>query len=194
MAPEAGEAAMSKRDQITLSVGAMLLLSLFLTFGAYMAGRQTRQNADTLSTQGVTVEGRITNKVERFGGVVNGPKYTWWLDVAYTTKDGQTLTDTIGVDESVYRSTVVGPVKVTYISTTPKVFFIAGVHDSVNHSEADTETVDTMTYYGIVASAVLGFVLVALLVTRNGGGSAPQPQVQAPDISRRLPGQFGRRA
>jgi len=184
---------MSIRDQITACVGGALILALFLTFGAYMAGQQTRQSADRLATEGVVVTGRIANKVERFGGVVNGPKYTWWLDVSYTTRDGETVTKTIGVDQSVYNRTSEGSVPVTYLKSEPKVFFIAGVFDSVNHSEADTETVDTMTYYGIVVSAVLGFALVALLVTR-GGGSAPQPQVQAPDIARRLPGQFGKRA
>jgi len=190
---------MSTRDQIIASVGAMLMLSLMLTLGGYMAGRQSRQSADTLAAEGVVVDGRITNKVERFGGVVNGPKYTWWLDVSYTTKDGKTLTKTIGVDEPVYNRISVGPVPVTYIKSEPSVFFIAGVYDSVNHSEADIGVVDDLAFYGGIASAVLGFVLATLLITR-GGGSAPATQTKLPpsqpyrSITRGQPGQFGKRA
>jgi hypothetical protein len=61
---------MSMRDQIIVSVAALLMLSLMLTLGGYMAGRQTRQSAETIATDGVAVNG------QRFGGVVNGRKYT----------------------------------------------------------------------------------------------------------------------
>lgn len=190
---------MSTRDQIIVSVAAMLMLSLMLTFGGYMAGRQSRQSAETLAAEGVVVDGRITNKVQRFGGALNGPKYTWWLDLTYTTKDGKILTKTIGVDESAYERISIGPVPVTYIKSNPSLFFIAGVYDSVNHSEADIGVVDGMAFYGGIASAALGLVLAALLITR-GGGSAAGPQVKLPpsqpyrDITRRQPGQFGKRA
>ena len=90
---------LSTRDQIILSVAIMLLLSLMGTFAGYMAGLQTRQNAAMLAADGVVVDGKITNKVERFGGVLNGPKSTWWVDVTYTTEAGETQTKTIGVDE-----------------------------------------------------------------------------------------------
>jgi hypothetical protein len=189
---------MSTRDQIIVCVAAGLMLLLVLTFASYMAGQQTRQNAQALATEGVAVEGKITNKVERFGGVVNGPKYTWWLDLTYTTEDGVTLTKTIGVDESAYQKTPVGPIPVTYIRSDPSVFFITGIYDSVNHSEADSEVVGGMTLYGGIASVVLGIVLAALLLTRGGG--APQHQVKSPSVQqtravgRKQPGQFGRRA
>jgi hypothetical protein len=190
----------STRDQIIVSVAAMLMLSLMLTFGSYMAGLQTRQNAATLAADGVVVDGRITNKVERFGGVLNGPKYTWQLDVSYTTKDGETHTKTIGVDEPAYKRTSIGPVPVTYIRSNPSLFYIAGLYDGANHSEADIEVVGDLTRYSGIASAVLGFVLAALLITR-GGGSAPaaQRQVKPPsgrqtsEISRTQSGQFGKR-
>jgi hypothetical protein len=172
-----------------------------LTFGGYMAGQQSRQSAQTLATDGVVVDGSITNKVQRFGGALNGPKYTWWLDVTYTTRDGKTLTKTIGVDESAYEKTSVGSIPVTYIKSDPSVFFIAGLYDSVNHSEADIGVVDALAFYGGIASAVLGFVLAALLITRGGGSApAPQPQIKQPsgqpyrDITGRQPGQFGKRA
>jgi hypothetical protein len=191
---------LSVRDQIIVSVGAMLVLSLFLTFGSYMAGLQTRQTAHTLATEGVAVNGEITNKVERFGGIVNGPKYTWWLDVAYTTRAGETVTKTIGVDESVYDRTSIGPIRVTYIKSEPKVFFIPGVFDSMNHSDADAGVVDDMTYYGVMVSIALGFILAALLITRGGGGAQTPPQpVKLPsgqpprETLRGQPGQFGRR-
>jgi hypothetical protein len=190
---------LSMRDQIILSVAVLLMFSLMMTFGGYMAGRQTRQSADMLATEGVAVSGQVTNKVERFGGVVNGPKYTWWLDVTYTTKDGKVVSKTIGVDQSVYNRVSVGPIPVTYIKSEPSVFFIAGVFDSVNHSDADAGVVDAMAYYGAMASALLGFILAALFITR-GGGSAPAPQVKQPPaqpyrgVTRGQPGQFGRRA
>ncbi len=190
---------MSIRDQIIVSVAVLLMLSLMLTLGGYMAGRQTRQSAQTLANEGVAVTGQVTNKVERFGGVVNGPKYTWRLDVGYTTKDGKIVSKTIGVDESVYNKVSVGPVHVTYIKSQPGVFFIAGVFDSVNHSEADAGVVDGLALYGAIASAVLGFILAGLLITR-GGGSAPAPQVKLPSappyrgVMRGQPGQFGKRA
>ena len=191
----------STRDQVIVSVAAMLMLSLMLTFGSYMAGLQTRQNADTLAAGGVVVDGRITNKAERFGGVLNGPKYTWWLDVAYTTRDGKTLTKTIGVDEPAYNRTSIGPVPVTYIKSSPGLFYIAGLYDGANHSEADVKVVGAMTLYGGIASVVLGLVLAALLITR-GRGNAPALQhevrlssgQQPRGISRKQPGQFGTRA
>ena len=191
---------LSTRDQIILSVAIMLLLALMLTFGGYMAGLQTRQNAATLAADGVVVDGRITNKIERFGGVLNGPKYTWQLDVTYTTKDGETRTKTIGVDESAYQRTSIGPVPVTYIRSNPSLFYIAGLYDGANHSEADVDVVSAITRYGIAASVVLGLVLAALLFTR-GGGSAPVPQRQVNlpsgrqtgEIARQQPGQFGTR-
>ena len=132
---------LSTRDQIILSVAIMLMLSLMGTFGGYMAGLQTRQNAAMLAADGVVVEGKITNKVERFGGVLNGPKYTWWVDVTYTTKDGETQTKTIGVDESAYNRASIGPAPVTYIRSNPSLFYIAGLYDGANHSEADIEVV-----------------------------------------------------
>jgi hypothetical protein len=188
---------MSTRDQIIACVGGVLMLSLMLTFGSYMAGRQTRQTAQRLATEAAVVDGSITNKVERFGGIVNGPRYTWWLDVTYTTRSGEAVTKTIGVDEAAYNRTSVGPIRVSYLKSEPKVFFIAGLYDSMNHSDADAGVVDDMTYYGALISIALGFVLTALLVTR-GGGSAPQPQVRLPagprEVLPRQPGQFGRRA
>jgi hypothetical protein len=192
---------MSTRDQVIVSVAAVLMLSLMLTFGSYMAGQQTRQTADTLAAEGVVVEGSITNKVERFGGALYGPRYTWWLDLTYTTRAGETVAKTIGVDESVYKTVPVGPIRVTYIRSEPRVFFIAGVYDSMNHSDEDAGVVDAMTFYGGIVSVVLGLVLAALLVTRGGGGAQnPQPQVRLPsgpqarDLPPRQPGQFGRRA
>jgi hypothetical protein len=192
---------LSIRDQIIVSVGALLMLALMLTLGGYMAGQQSRQSAQTLATDGVVVGGSITNKVQRFGGALNGPKYTWWLDVTYTTTDGKNLTKTIGVDESAYERTSIGPIPVTYIKSDPGTFFIAGLYDSVNHSDADIGVVDGLAFYGGMVSAVLGFVLAALLITR-GGGTAPAAQQQAKpppgqpyrDITHRQPGQFGRRA
>jgi len=164
-----------------------------------MAGQQTRQSANTLATDGVAVTGQVTNKVERFGGVVSGPKYTWWLDVTYTTKEGKVVSKTVGVDESVYNRVVIGPIPVTYIKSNPGVFFIAGVFASVNHSEADAGVVDALAFYGAMASALLGFILVGLLITRGGGG-APLQQAKLPPaqshrgVTRGQPGQFGRRA
>lgn len=190
---------MSMRDQIIVSVAVFLMISLMLTVGGYMAGRQTRQSAETLATEGVAVTGQITNKVERFGGVVNGPKYTWWLDVRYTTKDGKVLSKTIGVDEPVFNKVSAGPIPVTYIKSDPRVFFITGVFDSVNHSEADAGVVDAMALYGGIASAVLGLILAVLLITR-GGGSASAPQAKLPPaqpyrgVTRGQPGGFGKRA
>ena len=191
---------MSTRDQIIVSVGAMLMLSLLLTFGSYMAGRQTRQNAANLATDGVVVDGRITNKVERFGGALNGPKYTWWLDVTYRTRDGQVLTKTIGVDQSVYKKTAIGPIPVTYIRSDPGVFFITGVHDSVNHSDADVEVVGSLTFYGGMASVVFAFALAALLLTRGGGSAQNRQEVRLSSVQstremlRRQPGQVGKQA
>jgi hypothetical protein len=73
--------------------------------------------------------------------------------VSYPTKDGKVLSKTIGVDESVYNRIPVGPIPVTYIKSDPGVFFIAGVFDSVNHSEADAGVVDALALYGGIASA-----------------------------------------
>ena len=171
---------MSTRDQIILSVAIMLMLSLMGTFGGYMAGLQTRQNAAMLAADGVVVEGRITNKVERFGGVLNGPKSTWWVDVTYTPKGGETQTKTIGVDKSAYNRASIGPAPVTYIRSNPSLFYIAGLYDGANHSDADIAVVGGITRYSGAASVALGLVLVALLFTRRGGGAPASRTVALP--------------
>ena len=190
----------STRDQIIVSVAVALMISLMLTFGGYMAGQQTRESAKTLATDGVVVDGRVANKVQRFGGVLNGPKYTWWFDLTYTTRDGHVFAKTVGVDESIYDRVPIGPIPVTYIRTKPSEFFIAGVYDSVNHSNADIGVVESLSFCAGIASVLLGVVLAFLLIARNGGGSpAPRHDPEPPSgqyrgIRRKQPGQFGKGA
>src|SRR6201999_1393974 len=142
------------------------LIALLMTFAGYMANQQTHDNAHILATESVTVEGRVTNSVERFGGGLNGPNYTWWLDIAYTTKDGETLTKTIGVEEAVYKRVAIGPIPVTYIKSNPKAVFIDGFSQSFTHAASDPAVVDALTLYSFIASVVLGLILAGLLLTR----------------------------
>jgi hypothetical protein len=86
---------LSIKDQLIVSVAVMLLLSLMVAFGGYMAGGEVRERAATLASDGIAVSGRITNKFTRFGGIVNGPKNTWWLDLTYTTAVGETRKETV---------------------------------------------------------------------------------------------------
>ena len=87
----------------------------------------------------------------------------------------------------------------TYIRSNPSLFYIAGLYDGANHSDADIAVVGAITRYGGAASVVLGLVLAALLFTR-GGGSAPAPRTVAlpsgrwtGEASLKQPGPFGKR-
>ncbi|MGA2045012.1 MAG: hypothetical protein ABSG83_16760 [Roseiarcus sp.] len=191
---------LSTRDQIAVSLAVMLLLSLLATFGGYMAGRQAQENAAILASDGVGVVGKITDKVERFGGVVNGPKYTWWLDVSYTTLAGETRTRTIGVDHAAYDRASIGPAPVTYIRSNPGLFYIDGVYDGANHSSSDIAVTNGISFYGAIASAAFGLALAGLLIARRagdapaaGGPVTPRPGPQPLAPSGRQAGQFGAR-
>jgi len=183
---------LSIRDQVILSAAIMLLLSLMLTLGAYVAGGEVRERAAALASEGVAVTGKITKKFERFGGVVNGPKYTWWLDLSYATTDGEVHKETVKVDKSTYDETAVGPVPVTYVRSRPGEFYIAGR----NHYGTDDEILAAMSFYAAIVSVALFVALVALLLTRGGGGSPParNREPSGPRVgiaSRKQPGEFG---
>lgn len=191
---------LSTRDQIAVSVAVMLSLSLLATFGGYMAGRQAHENAVSLASDGVGVVGRITDKVERFGGVIHGPNYTWWLDVSYTTLDGENHTRTIGVDHSTYSRASIGPAPVTYIRSNPGLFYIDGIYDGANHTDSDIAITNGISFYGAIASAASGLGLTGLLVSRGAGASpasrgpvTPRSGPQPPVPSGRRTGQFGAR-
>lgn len=186
---------LSRKDQAIIAVAVALIMAIVLTFASYMAGQQTRGMAAIIASEGVVVDGRITNKVERFGGVLNGPKYTWWLDVSYTTANGATFSKTIEVDQSTYKRAAIASVAVTYIRSQPGTFFIGGVYDGANHSDADIGFHDGFTLYGVIVAVALGVALGVLLITRKGDGSpAPQGPIAPVRPSPRKPGQFGMRA
>jgi hypothetical protein len=189
---------LSSRDQITISVAIFLALSLLLTFAAHMAGPQTHENEVALATEGVKVVGNITKKEQRFGGILFGPKLTWWLYLSYTTQTGAVHDRTLYVSETVYDRVEIGPIPVTYIRSNPRIFYADGItHEP---TDADIAITDAMFFYGAIVSAALGLALAGLLVTRGGGGSpAARGAASSRSAARplpsagRQPGEFGTR-
>jgi uncharacterized protein DUF3592 len=165
---------LSIAQQIVLSLSALLLLSVGVTIGGYMAGMQDRDKIAGFASDAATATGTITKKY--INSVGPGRVWVYWLDLSFETQDGVSHARSINVANSVHeRYAVGGRVPVTYVKSKPEYFHIPGTEPT----QRDVGIADGMFKYGAIASAAFLAGLIGLFfVSRGQGGSPPSPTAE----------------
>lgn len=162
---------LSVAQQIVLALAVLLLLSVGLTVGGYMAGAQEREKIAGFASDAATATGTITKKYTH----AVGPGRTWvhWLDLTFATADGVPHATSINVANTIHDRYKVGsPVQVTYVKSKPEYLYIPGTEPT----SRDVGISDGMFRYGAIASALILVGLIGSLLIGNGGStSTPQP-------------------
>src|SRR5262245_11841702 len=116
---------LSIAQQIALSLVVLLLLSVGVTTGGYMAGAQDREKIAGFASDAATATGTITKKY--IHSVGPGRDWVYWLDPTFVTQDGVSRASSINVANTVYDRDAVGSqVPVTYVKSKPEYFHVPG--------------------------------------------------------------------
>jgi hypothetical protein len=159
---------LSMRDRITVWLVRLLVLSLVLTLGGFVASNDARRKMAAFATDGHTVIGTITNKYIHS----DNRNQVYSLDVSFKTQDGKFHYETTNVGNTIYHGLQVdGPVKVTYVGSNPDWFYVADDAPT----DRDVAIFATMFRYGAIGSLLLLIALViSVFLNRAGGTPAGQ--------------------
>jgi hypothetical protein len=101
-------------QQIVLALAVLLLLSIGVTIGGYMALGQDREKMAGFASDAAVATGTITKKYIHIVGP--GRTMVYWLDLIFTTADGVSHAESVNVANTIHDRYKVGsPVQVTYV-------------------------------------------------------------------------------
>lgn len=155
---------LSMKDRITVWLVRLLILSLLLAIGGFVASNDARRKMAAFASDGHTVIGTIANKY--IHGDSRNQVYS--LDVSFKTQDGKFHYESTNVASTIYYGLQVdSPIRVTYVGSNPDWFYVA----DDTPTDRDVAIVAGMFRYGAIASILLLIVLAAFVFWNRGGGT-----------------------
>ena len=172
---------LSMSQQVVLVLAVLLLLSIGVTIGGYMAGAQEREKIAGFASDAAVANGTVTKKYVH----VVGPGRTWvyWLDLSFMAADGGAHTQSVNVANTIHDRYQVGsPVRVTYVKSKPEYFYIPGTEPTAR----DVAMSDGMFRYGAIASVMCLVGLLGFLFSGRGGGAPAGQSPTSEQLSRAI--------
>jgi hypothetical protein len=173
-APWAAQSPLSKTDQtrvgLCVTCACLLLVSLLLAGGGYMAQRQERGRLAAYASDSATATGGV---VGRSTEVMNGSVYYYDLDTSYTSPDGAVHKQTFRVPSSIFDTYEVGSsIPVTYVRSEPELFYAPGAEPD----PANLQFLQSLETYSALAAVPAFFCfLVSLFAACNVGKQVGAP-------------------
>jgi len=172
---------LSTNQQVILVLAVLLLLSIGVTIGGYMAGGQEREKIAGFASDAAVANGTITKKYVHVVGP--GRMWVYWLDLTFTAADGVSHSHSVNVANTIHDRYQAGsPVRVTYVKSKPEYFSIPGTEPTAR----DVAMSDGMFRYGAIASVMSLIGLLGFLFSGRGGSTPAGQSPSAEQLNRAI--------